>query len=305
MIMRTTLILKGSALAVAALLVASACGGGGGDESSSIELVATTSILGDITSNLIDGTAALTTIMPPGADPHEFEPSARQVAALRSADLIIANGLGLEESLEDVLHAALEDGVILLEIGPEVDPLPLEDAGSYDPHIWLDPVRMIEAVDLITSALTDLDSSVDWTAGASTYRSELQTLDGWIEQQLDSIEASSRVLFTGHQAFGYFAARYDFDVVATILPGATTTVEPSASGFAAVVEALEVSSVQAVFTDITESQALAEQLADQVDRTVDVVPLYVGALGPEGSGAETYLGMMSWNVEAIRTVFER
>ena len=304
MIMRTTLILKRSALAVAALLVASACGGGG-DESSSIELVATTSILGDITSNLIDGTVALTTIMPPGADPHEFEPSARQVAALRSADLIIANGLGLEESLEDVLRAAVEDGVILLEIGPEVDPLPLEDAGAYDPHIWLDPVRMIEAVDLITSALTDLDSSVDWTAGASTYRAELQTLDGWIEQQFDSIEASSRVLFTGHQAFGYFAARYDFDVVATILPGATTTVEPSASGFAAVVEALEASSVQAVFTDITESQALAQQLVDQVDRTVDVVPLYVGALGPEGSGADTYLGLMSWNVEAIRTVFER
>ena len=94
-------------------------------------------------------------------------------------------------------------------------------------------------------------------------------------------------------------------MVATILPGATTTVEPSASSFAAVVEMLEASSVQAVFTDITESQALAEQLVGQVGRTVDVVPLYVGALGPEGSGADSYLGLMRWNAETIRMVFER
>jgi zinc/manganese transport system substrate-binding protein len=304
MIMRTTLILKRSALVVIAFLGAAACGGGV-DESTSIELVATTSILGDITSNLLDGTAGLTTIMPPGVDPHDFEPSARQVAALRSADLIIANGLGLEESLEDVLQAAVEDGAVLLEIGPEVEPMPLEGSEAYDPHIWLDPVRMIKAVDLITSALTDLDSSVEWATGASAYRTELQNLDGWIEQQFGSVEASSRMLFTGHQAFGYFAARYDLDVVATILPGATTTVEPSASSFADVIEVLAASSAQAIFTDISESQAFAEQLADQVDRTVDVVPLFVGALGPEGSGAETYLGLMRWNVEAIRTVFER
>ena len=86
---------------------------------------------------------------------------------------------------------------------------------------------------------------------------------------------------------------------------APKTVEPSASSFADVIEVLAASSAQAIFTDISESQAFAEQLADQVDRTVDVVPLFVGALGPEGSGAETYLGLMRWNVEAIRTVFER
>jgi zinc/manganese transport system substrate-binding protein len=304
MIMRTTLILKTLTLGLAASLVASACGGGG-DERGPIEVVATTSILGDITANLVDSAVTLTTIMPPGADPHEFEPSARQVATLRSSDLIIANGLGLEESLGDVLRAAVEDGVVLLEVGPELNPMPLAAAGEYDPHVWLDPVRMIEAVDLITVALTDLDASVDWIAGAATYRAELQTLNGWIEQQFDSVEPSARVLFTGHQAFGYFAARYGFEVVATILPGATTTVEPSASSFAAVVEMLEASSVQAVFTDITESQALAEQLVGQVDRTVDVVPLYVGALGPEGSGADSYLGLMRWNAETIRMVFER
>ena len=115
MIMRTTLILKTLTLGLAASLVASACGGGG-DEGGSIEVVATTSILGDITANLINGTVTLTTIMPPGADPHEFEPSARQVATLRSADLIIANGLGLEESLEDVLQAAVEDGVQVVTV---------------------------------------------------------------------------------------------------------------------------------------------------------------------------------------------
>ena len=303
MIMRTTLILKTTMLSLAALTV-SACAADA-EERQSIEVVVTTSILGDIATNVVGDDALLEVIMSPGADPHEFEPSARQVASMLSADLIVANGLGLEESLEDVLDSALEDGVAVIEIGPEVEPVRLTNSDGFDPHVWLDPVRMAGAVDSIVEALVELDPSVDWAAQAAPYRQELLEVDTWIDQQLEFIPGDARVLLTGHQNLGYFADRYGFEIVATILPGATTMIEPSASGFADVIDVLEASGARAIFTDFGESQALAGQLTEQVDRDVPVVPLHLGALGSEGSGAETYLDLMRWNVEAIRAVFEQ
>ena len=303
MIMRTTLILKTTVLLLAALAV-SACASDA-EERQSIEVVVTTSILGDIATNVVGDYALLEVIMSPGADPHEFEPSARQVASMLSANLIVANGLGLEESLEAVLDSAGEDGVVVIEIGPEVEPVRLTHSDGFDPHVWLDPVRMAGAVDSIVEALVELDASVDWAAQAAPYRQELLEVDTWIDQQLEFIPPDARVLLTGHQNLGYFADRYGFEVVATILPGATTMIEPSASGFADVIDVLEASGARAIFTDFGESQALAEQLTEQVDRDVAVVPLHLGALGSEGSGAETYLDLMRWNVEAIRVVFEQ
>lgn len=303
MIMRTTLILKTTILLLAPLAV-SACAADA-DERQSIEVVVTTSILGDIAANVVGDDALLEVVMSPGADPHEFEPSARQVASMLSANLIVANGLGLEESLEDVLDSAVEDGVVVIEIGPEVEPVRLSNSDGYDPHVWLDPVRMAGAVDSIVEALVELDDSVDWAAQAAPYRQELLEVDTWIDQRLEFIPPDARVLLTGHQNLGYFADRYGFEVVATILPGATTMIEPSASGYADVIDVLEASGAWSIITDFGESQALAEQLAEQVDRDVAVVPLHLGALGSEGSGAETYLDLMRWNVEAIRAVFEQ
>ncbi len=286
------------------LMVSSGCTGTA-ERGSSLAVVVTTSILGDVVTNVVNGGADVVVMMPIGADPHDFEPSARQVAALRSADLIVANGLGLEESLSEVMSAAVEDGVLLLEVGPDVDPLPLDDSGGFDPHVWLDPIRMVTAVDLLVEALGDLDDSTDWAGRAAAYRRQLIEVDASIRERLAFIPNDERFLFTGHQAFGYFADRYGFEVTATILPGASTMVEPSASSFADVVEALEASRVPAVFTDRNESQALAEQLIDQVSREVVLVQLYTGALGGEGSGAETYIDLMKWNAEAIAGAFEQ
>lgn len=284
------------------MMVSSGCSAS--DEGGSLPaVVVTTSILGDVVTNVVNGGAEVQVIMPIGADPHDFEPSARQVAAIRSADLIVANGLDLEEGLSEVLSAAVEGGADLLEIGPDVDPLPLEGSGAFDPHVWLDPIRMVNAVDLLVKALEDLNGSIDWAGRAAPYRQELLETDSSIRDSLAFIPGDSRVLFTGHQAFGYFADRYDFEVTATILPGATTMIEPSAASFAEVVEALEESSAPAVFTDRGESQALAEQLIEEVSREVVLVQLYTGSLGGPGSGAETYIDMMNWNAEAIAEVF--
>lgn len=301
MIMRTTLILRSLSLIVALSLLTS-CSAESVDDGK-IHIVVTTSVLGDIVNRAFGTEASVATIMPGGADPHEFEPSARQVAEIRSADLVVANGLGLEEGLEDVLEEIGSDA--LVEVGPQVEPIAFDESGVADPHVWLDPLRMIAVVDVLAERLGSIDASVDWQSGASAYQSELLATDQWVTDRLASIPPSDRVLVTGHQAFGYFADRYGFDVIATVLPGATTMVEPSASGFAEVVSVLESSDARAVFTDIGESQALAEQLVQQVDRDVLVIPLYSGTMSEDGSGPGDYLAMMRWNAEQIALGLER
>ncbi|MEX2653584.1 MAG: zinc ABC transporter substrate-binding protein, partial [Acidimicrobiia bacterium] len=167
-----------TAAVLSAGLVLGACGA---DAAAPPELtiVATTSIAGDLVSQVVGDEVTVEVLMPIGTDPHDFQPSSQQVAALRSADLVVAWGLGLEEGLEDVLASAWEDGVRVLEISALVDPIPFSSEDehaddehaddeheddeheddeheeedhkehSLDPHTWMDPVRMADALRLI------------------------------------------------------------------------------------------------------------------------------------------------------------
>ncbi|MFP4513582.1 MAG: metal ABC transporter substrate-binding protein, partial [Acidimicrobiales bacterium] len=107
-------------------------GDGGEREGDRPLIVATTSILGDVVSTLVGDTAEVEVVMPIGADPHDFEPSARQAARLRDASVVVANGLGLEVGLDSTLDAAASDGVTVLEVGELIDPLPF--AAADDDH---------------------------------------------------------------------------------------------------------------------------------------------------------------------------
>src|SRR5690606_21125259 len=122
-------------------------------------VVATTTILGDVVANIVGEDARVEVLMPAGSDAHEFQASAAQVSRIHQADLVVVNGLGLEEGLLQVLAAAAADGVRVLEVAPPLDPLPLDDGhdhpGDLDPHVWMDPVRMADAVRLIATALTE------------------------------------------------------------------------------------------------------------------------------------------------------
>ncbi|MFP4311536.1 MAG: metal ABC transporter substrate-binding protein, partial [Nitriliruptoraceae bacterium] len=126
----------GLTLLVAALVLA-ACGSDTGESGAAADegqpqVVVTTTILGDIAANVAGEDAAVEVLMPIGADPHDFEPSAQQAASMREADLVIANGLGLEEGLLDAIAAAEEDGVRVLELGPSLDPVPYEGTDGHD-----------------------------------------------------------------------------------------------------------------------------------------------------------------------------
>lgn len=294
-----------------------ACGSGSssGNVDQVPRVVATTTILGDVTAAIAGSSAIVEVLMPPGADPHDFSPSAAQVAAINRADLVVANGLGLEEGLGDIPERAEADGVVVLEVAELVDPLPLEggeadhddteedhhDHEGDDPHFWMDPDRMSLAVVEIAARLIEVspDDASAIEANLATYRDHLADLDHDIADLIATIEPDSRVMVTNHDSFGYFADRYGLKVVGVVVPGGSTLAESSARDLAGLVAAIRDNGVRAIFTDTTTSNALPEAVASELEPRVEVVELYSGSLGPPGSDAETYLDMMRVNAERI------
>ena len=292
-----------AALSVSLGLVGSCAGGGDQAPTDKVRVIATTSILGDVVSRLGGDGIELDVMIPRGIDPHDFSPSAQQVAAISSADLIVANGLKLEEGLEDVLAQAKSEGIAVIEVGPQVDPLPASEGdgdgdGAFDPHFWQDPIRMKKAVEMLGLGLV--------TAGVpeaqqltAAYQAEIDATHEQIVATLDPIPSNRRLLVTNHDAFGYFADRYGFQVIGIIIPGGSTLAEPSSAQIAALVETIVANKVPAIFVENIGSFDLADILAAETGTEVEVVQLVSDALGEPGSETGTYLGMLNYNASAI------
>ncbi len=301
-------------LAVLGALVATAgaaCGPGGAADGQGAPLVvATTSILGDVAERLVGDRGTVETLMPAGADPHSFQASARQAARIRQADLVLTNGLGLEEGLQDVIDAAEEQGANVLELAPLLDPIPLRGGGGamddLDPHVWLDPVRMAEGAVLIGEALVgvDRDRADEWRQAAGAYQREVLALHDELKALVERLPADRRKLVTSHEALGYLADRYGFEIVGVVVTGGSTMARPTPSDLADLVATLEREGVSAIFVDASEATGLAEAIVAELGRPVGVVTLYTGSLGGEGSGAQTYLDMLRLDVERIVEALE-
>ena len=308
-----------------------------------IRIVVTTAILGDVVAQVVADDGEVRVLMAPGVDPHAYEASAADAAAMRDADLVVANGLRLEEGLTSALEGAAEDGVRILELAPAVDPIPFEGDhdhadehaddehdhdhdhsadddtkeddhddhahGEEDPHFWFDPLRMADAVDLLATELADVRPEVDWSARATAVRAELEALDAEISGLLATIPAERRKLVTNHDSLGYLADRYGLEIVGTVVPGASTTVETNPQAFAELVEVLVAERIDVIFAETTDSTTLADQLASEAigrgDLDVEVVQLYTGTLGPPGSGADTYVGMLRTTATLITEALAR
>ena len=264
-----------------------------------LRVVATTTILGDVAANVAGEDASLETLMPLGASPHDFVPSSQQVAMIYEADLVIANGLELEEGLGDVLTAAQGDGVNILSIGPVVGPLPLTDGDGVDPHVWMDPLRVEEAAAAIAEALLLIDGRPVWQANADGYAVQLRSTHETIADRLGGVAPERRKLVTNHDSLGYFADRYDFDIVGTVIPGGSSLGDPSSAALADLVRVIRQEQVPAIFAETSEPDALAAAVAAEVGSDVAVVQLYTGSLGEPGSGAETLIGLLLTDAERI------
>jgi zinc/manganese transport system substrate-binding protein len=273
---------------VVVLLVAVGCSADAGADGGP-SVVATHSVLGDLVSNVVGDAAEVDVLMPPGADPHEFEPSARQVAELTEADLVVANGLDFEHGLEDALSAARDAGVPVVELGDDLDPI------DDDPHWFTDPIRMAEAAGLVADAL-DLPGVGE---RADAYAAELRGLSTEVDDELAAVPVDRRTLVTSHEVLGYFADRYGFEVVGTVIPSGSTLAEPSAADLGDLVGRIERDGIPALFVDASAPTGLVDVVADEVGSDVDVVELWSESLGDEGSPASTYVGLIRTDAERI------
>ena len=322
---------RSATFAVLALLsvlgLLASCGGGSKDATSSTVpdsnrtlVIATTPILGDLVRQVGGDQVNVEVLIPLGADPHDFEPSAAQAARLRDASLIVANGLGLEERLESALEGAQKDGVPVFEVGEQLDPLALSTAGeghseeddhgheeeppaekeeehghgSEDPHVWLDPERMATAASLVATQLattTGLDAA-PFQQRAGIYADAAFAAETEARALLAELPADQRKLITNHDALEYFAQRFNLEVIGTVIPGGSTLAEPSAADLSKLVALIKANNVKAIFSESTVSSKLIESLAREVGSQVSVVELSTDTLGKPGSPTATYPGLI-------------
>ncbi|MGA9871917.1 MAG: zinc ABC transporter substrate-binding protein AztC [Rhodococcus sp. (in: high G+C Gram-positive bacteria)] len=292
-------------LLLALPVVAVLAGCSDADASGRPTVVVTTNILGDITSNIVGDQADVLVLMPPNSDPHSFEISAAEAAQVESADLLIANGLGLEEGVANTIEAARSEGVNVVEAGPSADPIAYvtgQSTGAQDPHIWTDPTRMRAVVELIRDALKESVDGVDVDAidsAAAQYDTQLVELDESMAQRFEPIAPDKRKLVTNHHVFGYLADRYDFEVIGAVIPSGTTLASPSASDLSDLAGTVRAAGVATIFVDSSQPDRLAQVMASEAGVNIGVVELYTESLGDETSEASTYLDMMEFNSSAI------
>lgn len=277
-------------------LALAACGddeSGGSDGRPSV--VVTTGILGDVVRNLVGDVIEVEVLMPPNADPHDFAPSARQAGSMREADVLVVNGLDFEEGLLDTIESAEADGTVVVAAADAIEPL------AGDPHLFTDPARMRDAAEAIAAELVEQIPALDTAAfqeRVDGYLAELDDLDAEVEALLADIPDDARVLVTNHEVFGYFADRYDFEVLGAVVPGGSTLSEPSAADLAELLTEIEEHEVPAIFADTSSPARLADALAGE-GADVEIVELYSESLGEAGSDGDTYIGMVRANAERI------
>jgi zinc/manganese transport system substrate-binding protein len=265
--------------------------------------VASTSIWADVTRNVAcDGLANVETIVPLGSDPHSFEASLRDRETMENAELIVANGLLLEESLNDTIEAVESAGTPVVRVAEGLDtlgPSTAEDQSGNDPHVWFDPVRVAATLPAIATALEDvgfdraaLNKCVD------AYEAELISLDEEVAGIVAELAEDQRVLVTNHDSLGYFADRYDFEILGSVIPSASTLAQTNPAELEELAESIEAAGVTAIFIETQHSSSDAQALADRVG-DIEVVSLLTGTLDEPGTEGSTYLGWLVQNAHLI------
>ncbi len=400
---------SGLVVAAAAALFAAACTGTDADTdaadatdaSSAVpSVVTTTSIWGDVVSNVgCEDSVSVTTLIPQGGDPHSYEPSLRDRETMGAADLVVANGLGLEERLHDTLEAVAAEGVHVFEVAEHIDTIEFEFGGAHgghgddehddhgdedghdhdeghdedghddhddedghdhddegheddhdeedghdhdeddghdeedghdhdedghddedmhdhedenghedehghdhsggDPHVWFDPQRVAGVLGELADELIHAGADADTVNRClDSYREALGVADAEIAEILDAVPADRRILITNHDAFGYFADRYGFEIVGTVIPSLSTGAETNPALLEELAEIIEHEGVPAVFSETTHSDADIQALATAAGN-INVVQLLTGSLAPEGEDGDTLIGMLRFNAQAI------
>ena len=233
-------------------------------------ITVTYSVIGDIVSQLVGKNATVNVVIPDGQDPHEFQPSAKDVETINNAALVVSNGLDFEEGLEEVLENIADSGGNIFMLAEHITVREIEEDddhgdehghGGGDPHLWLSPATMLEMLPALTIALSEA-TGADLADEATALTTKLQGLDREVESIIGSLGECN--LVSGHDEMGYFADRYGCEVIGVIIPSFTTTSEATAGDVAKLKEQVAQYKVPAIFTGLGVSPDTATQLAKEL-----------------------------------------
>ena len=278
-----------------------------------LNVVATSTLVADVVRQVGGDAINLTTLMPIGSDPHNYQPVPQDISAVARADLVFVNGLGFEAFLDDLIANAggqarvvvVSDGITPLTLADEThqEAAADHDHGETDPHVWFDPQNVIIWTQNVAAALSGMDAAhADvYQQNAAAYERQLRELDAWIDTQVALIPAAQRVIVTDHDALGYFIHRYGFQLAGAVIPAFSTAAAPSAQELAALQTAIGARDVRAIFVNMTVNSNVAAQIA--ADTGIQLVPIYTGSLSDGEGNAGTYLDFMRYDVtQIVRTL---
>ncbi|WP_250287254.1 MULTISPECIES: metal ABC transporter substrate-binding protein [unclassified Frankia] len=296
-------------LALLALFVAG-CGSGDDDGPASaappgkLRVVATTTQVADFVRAVGGDRVQVTQILRPNVDPHDYEPSPADVKAVGEADVLVANGVGLEKWLDETISSAGFEGTrVDASQGVRIRPGSDEEEKDGDPHIWHNPlnVKIMTANIERAFAAADPAGAAAYQANRTAYDGRLDALDADIRRQIDALPPASRKLVTNHDAFGYYIDRYQLTFVGSIIPSFDTSAELSGRDINNLVEKIRTTGARAVFSESSLPPNTAETIGREAG--VKVVAgegsLYGDTLGPQGSDGATYLRMEEHNTRTI------
>ena len=313
------------AVAAVAALTLSGCaptgGSADGGAAGDLQVVATTTQVADLARNVIGETegVSLTQLIQPNQSAHSYDPSVADLTALGEADVLVINGVGLEEWLDEAISASGFDGVTIdSDEGIKIQDVaaggePAEDQGAKDgaehsheggnPHIWTDVSNAETMVGTIAAGLADArpDLAADFEVNATAYTGQLADLDAWIRANIDTVPPGRRLLVSNHDAFGYFTDAYGLTYVGSIIPSFDDNAEPSAAAIDELVAAITATGVKAVFSEASISAKAADTIANEAGVTVysGEDALYSDSLGAKDSDGATYISSQLHNVTLI------
>jgi zinc/manganese transport system substrate-binding protein len=264
-------------------------------------IVVTYSILGSVVKDLVGDSFDVVVSIPNGLDPHEWEPSAKDIEAIDKAAIVVENGLGLEEGMTKALDAARKAGVKVFTASDHImvrtvgagEGVPSGDPdqaiGAEDPHLWTDPVTMRAVADALADEI-QADFKVDLSKRREDLDARLDALDAEVASAAGKLPADRRKLVTGHESLGYFAQRYGFKLVGALVPSLSTQAESSAAELVALKKLIADSGAPVIFTELGENPKVAQVLADE--SKVRSVPIAIHSL-PEGGGYADFIRGLS------------
>lgn len=280
------------------------------------KVVATSSILCDVTQEIAQDTVDLKCLIPAGSDPHVYEPKPDDRKAIEQAQLILYNGHEFEPDLIKLIKAT-QNAAPKVAVNEIAVPKPLKgeehehekagekaeaghDHGEADPHVWHNAQNGVKIVEVVRDSLGKISPSnaTKYSSNAEKMTGELKQVDSWIKSQIATIPANQRKLITTHDALGYYSNAYGIPVEGA-LQGISTDEKPTAGRVKDLVKEIKTAGVPTIFAETSINPKLIEAVAKEANVQVSKREIFADGLGEKGSEADTYQKMLIANTQTI------